>query len=245
MAELVEGYSSPCKDEICRVQMINDMFKEIKGTALLLEEIQPDPNNYDYDTPELRKQKAFKTLIATMLSVRSQDETTLKVIEKLWKVYSTPKDLAEAPIEKLEELIHSSGTYRQKSKRIKEAGRIIHEEYLDEVPGDRDALLKIPGVGRKVANCVLVTSFCIPAIPVDTHVHRISNRLGWCRTKDPNKTEIALMKLFPEESWVRINYTMVSFGKQVCRPINPKCERCPVENRCPKLIQKKPKKKKK
>ncbi len=229
---------TPCPDEACRIKMLHEMFEKIKGTDLLLEEIQPDPKNYAYDSAPLRKSHAYKTLIATMLSVRSQDETTFKVVQNLWKHYSTPEALAYAPIEHIEELIHSSGTYRQKAKRIKEAARIVHEQYDDNVPPSREALIEIPGVGRKVANCVLVVSFNIPAIPVDTHVHRISNRIGWVTTKTPDKTEVALEKLFPKSEWMVINYTMVSYGKKICKSINPQCSLCPVADRCLKRIQK-------
>jgi endonuclease-3 len=99
-----------------------------------------------------------------------------------------------------------------------------------------EKLLELPGVGRKVANCVLVNSFDIPAIPVDTHVHRISNRTGWVQTKDPEQTEKALEQLFPKELWTLINYTLVSYGKTICKPINPNCTECVVADRCPKKI---------
>ncbi len=227
---------SPCETTECRVEMLDIMFDTVKGFSLLLEQIQPDPQNFDYDSAKIRKNYAFKTLIATMLSVRSRDETTIKVVENLWKVYSTPKALANAPLEELEILIKSSGTYRQKAKRIKETARIIHEEYEDVVPDNLDELLKFPGVGRKVANCVLVVSFNKPAIPVDTHVHRISNRTGWVSTKTPEKTEKALEGLFPRDTWTKINYTMVSFGKMICKPITPQCDRCPVRTWCKQII---------
>ncbi|MHA1521810.1 MAG: endonuclease III domain-containing protein [Promethearchaeota archaeon] len=227
---------NPCETTECRVEMLDTMFKTVKGYSLLLEAIQPDPQNFDYNSAKIRKKYAFKTLIATMLSVRSRDETTIKVIENLWKVYSTPKALANVSLEELEVLIRSSGTYRQKAKRIKETSRIIHEEYNDIVPDNLDDLLKFPGVGRKVANCVLVVSFNKPAIPVDTHVHRISNRTGWVSTHTPEKTEKALEKIFPRDTWTKINYTMVSFGKMICKPINPKCDKCPVIGSCKQLI---------
>jgi endonuclease-3 len=202
-----------------------------------LEQIQPDKASIPPKNSSERKANAFKTLIATILSVRTKDETTFKVTEKLWQHYSTPKMIAEAPLDQLEQLIKSSGTYHQKALRIKEVGKIIHEQYNDEVPTDINKLLALPGVGRKVANCVRVISFGISAIPVDTHVHRISNRLGWVKTNKPEETEKTLELLFPSEFWTIINYTMVSFGKTICRPINPLCTACPVNNRCPKLIQ--------
>jgi len=172
--------------------------------------------------------------VATVLSVRCKDETTFKVTEQLWKVYNTPKDFRDAPIERLEELVHSTGTYRVKAAHLKEIGRIIHDDYHDRVPEAKEELLKLPGVGNKVANCVLVNSFGIPAIPVDTHVHRISNRIGWVKTKDPNKTELELEKIFPRSEWIILNFTLVSFGKNICKPLQPMCLECPVADRCMK-----------
>jgi endonuclease-3 len=236
----MENGKEGCNTAECRTQMIKDMFQAIEGTQLLLEQIQPDPSvaiQERFKTDPDRRQTAFKTLIATILSVRTKDETTFKVVEKLWQHYSTPKTLSEAPIEHLEQLVHSSGTYREKAKRIKEVARIIHQDYQDQVPASKEKLLELPGVGHKVANCVLVFSFGIPAIPVDTHVHRISNRTGWVKTKNPDQTEIELEKLFPQSIWTAINYTLVSFGKNVCKPINPLCSKCPVNDRCMQRIQ--------
>ena len=229
--------SKGCATTECRVKMLREMYEAVKGTVLLLESLQPNPDDFPTSPSSKRLEGAFKTLIATILSVRSKDETTIRVVDELWDVYPTPKAMAAAPLDKLEELIKSSGTYRQKAKRIKETAKIIHEKYDDKVPENRELLLKLPGVGRKVANCVLVTSFCKPAIPVDTHVHRISNRIGWVDTIKPEDTELALEKLFPENIWTLINYTMVSFGKTICKPINPLCASCPVQNRCLKLIK--------
>ena len=226
----------PCEDAPCRVLMLEEMYAAIEGTSLLLEAIQPEFDiNFTEPSPE-RIETAFQTLIATLLSVRTRDETTLKVIELLWDHYSTPKSMASAPLEHLEELIHSSGTYKQKALRIKETARIIHEDYNDVVPDTEKELLSLPGVGRKVANCVLVVSFGKPAIPVDTHVHRISNRIGWCITKTPEKTEKALVDLFPISAWKFINYTLVSYGKNICKPQRPLCDDCVVADRCLKRI---------
>ncbi len=237
---------SVCDDQPCRVKMLNEMYASIKGTGLLLEVIQPNSlseihfGKYD---PE-RKKFAFKTLIATILSARSKDETIIKVIEKLWGKYSTPEEIASAPLENLEELVYSSGTYHQKAIRIKETSKIIHEQFQDQVPDSLEELIKLPGVGRKVANCVLNISFNKDVIAVDTHVHRISNRIGWVTTKNPEKTEKELENLFPKSHWKMINYTLVSYGKKICKPQNPLCSDCSINNRCLKLI-KPPKKGKK
>ena len=246
MAPSIISKDSACDDQPCRVKMLTEMYKAIKGTELLLEVIQPNSlaeihfGKYDPN----RKKNAFKTLIATILSARSKDETTIKVVDGLWKKYSTPEQLANAPLENLEKLVYSSGTYRQKAIRIKETSKIIHEKFQDQVPDTLEELIKLPGVGRKVANCVLSISFNKDVIPVDTHVHRISNRVGWVKTNNPEKTEIELEKLFPQSSWKMINYTLVSFGKRICKPINPLCSECPINNICLKLI-KPPKKSKK
>jgi len=243
---MINSKISVCDDQPCRVKMLDEMYSFIKGTGLLLEVIQPNSLSEiyfgQYD-PE-RKKYAFKTLIATILSARSKDETIIKVIEKLWKKYSTPQEIADAPLEILEKLIYSSGTYHQKAIRIKETSKIIHEYFQDQVPDTLEELVKLPGVGRKVANCVLTISFNKDVIAVDTHVHRISNRIGWVTTKNPEKTEKALELLFPKTHWKRVNYTLVSFGKKMCKPINPLCSECPINKKCLKLI-KQPKKRKK
>ncbi len=222
--------------------MLLTMNQAIKGTALLLEEIQPNSEANTKKKKKDRQKFAFKTLIATILSVRTKDETTLEVVRNLWEEYSTPEELANAPIESLEDLVYSTGFYRQKAKRIKESARIVHEKYNDEVPTAMKDLLDLPGVGRKVANCVLSISFSKPAIAVDTHVHRISNRTGWVDTKKPEKTEKELQEIFPRDKWNLINYTMVSFGKKICKPNNPLCDKCPVQPSCEQLIKKTKKK---
>ncbi len=246
MTPVFDSKNSVCVDQPCRVKILNEMYASIKSTGLLLEVIQPNSLSEihfgQYD-PE-RKKYAFKTLIATILSARSKDETIIKVVEDLWKKYSTPEEIADAPLENLEELVYSSGTYHQKAIRIKETSKIIHEHFQDQVPDTLEELVKLPGVGRKVANCVLNISFDKDAIAVDIHVHRISNRIGWVTTKNPEKTEIELQKLFPQSSWKMINYTLVSFGKKICKPKNPLCSECPINKKCLKLI-KPPKKSKK
>jgi len=187
--------------------MLNEMYESIKGTGLLLEVIQPNTIteiHYGKYDPE-RKKYAFKTLIATILSARSKDETIIKVVEGLWKKFSTPQEIADAPLEILEELVYSSGTYHQKAIRIKETSRIIHEKFLDQVPDTIEELVKLPGVGRKVANCVLTISFNKDVIAVDTHVHRISNRIGSVNTNNPDKTDKELEKLIPKPHWKWLN----------------------------------------
>ena len=181
-----------------------------------------------------KKQDPFKILISTILSARTRDSNTRKASERLFARYNTPQLIAKAELDILEELIKVSGFYKVKAARIKEVSKILLEEYNGEVPTDFEELINLPGVGAKTANCVLVYAFKIPAIPVDVHVHRISNRLGWVQAKNPNKTEQALKKLLPRDLWIDLNRLLVRFGQQICLPIHPKCEICPLKKICPK-----------
>ncbi len=185
----------------------------------------------------------FYVLISTVLSARNRDEMTEKAVRKLFAVYKTPKQIAEAPIRKLEPLIKQSGFYKTKARRIKEISRILLEKYEGGVPSDFDKLLELPGVGRKTAGCVMVYAFNKPAIPVDTHVHRISNRLGWVKTNTREQTEQELMRMIPKKYWLDVNEVLVIHGQTMCRPIGPRCEECKVNRYC-KYFTTKPKEKK-
>ncbi len=181
-----------------------------------------------------RKRDPFKILISTILSARTRDANTRAATEKLFAKYNKPQLIAEADLEDLEELIRSTGFYKVKAARIKEVSKIIHEKYNGKVPEDFEELINLPGVGAKTANCVLIYAFDIDTIAVDTHVHRISNRLKWVDTKKPEETEEALKNLIPKKEWKRINRLFVKFGQEICIPINPKHNICPIENICPK-----------
>lgn len=174
----------------------------------------------------------FKTLISTILSQRTRDENTEKVTKLLFAKYKTPKQIAKAPINDIEKLIKSSGFYRTKAKRIKEVAFIIHNQYKGKVPKDIDKLLEMPGVGRKTANCVLVYAFGKEAIPVDTHVHRIANRIGLVNAKTPEKTELELIKVIPKKYWLLVNELFVIHGKTICKPIKPNCKVCRIKKQC-------------
>lgn len=181
-----------------------------------------------------RKRDPFKILISTILSARTRDANTRAATEKLFAKYNKPQLIAEANLEDLEELIRLTGFYKVKAARIKEVSKIIHEKYNGKVPEDFDELINLPGVGAKTANCVLIYAFNIDTIAVDTHVHRVSNRLRWVDTKKPEETEEALKNLIPKKEWKRINRIFVKFGQQICLPINPKHNLCPIEDICPK-----------
>ncbi|MGM0510817.1 MAG: endonuclease III domain-containing protein [Thermoplasmatota archaeon] len=184
------------------------------------------------DSNEIPSRSPFKVLISTILSQRTKDANTHKASKALFEKYDTPEKLASAPIEEVKEMVRPAGFYNVKSERVIEAARIVKEEYDGEVPEDLAPLMELPGVGRKTANCVLVYGFGEPAVPVDTHVHRISNRLGIADTNTPEKTEEVLVQEVPREYWIEINRLMVEFGKNICRPRNPKCDTCPLTDMC-------------
>ena len=171
-------------------------------------------------------------LIGTILSARTRDENTSAVVKKLFSRYKTSRALANAKLSDVEKIIKSTGFYHVKSKRIIEVASIIDLKYSGRVPETLEELLELPGVGRKTANCVLVYAFDKPAIPVDTHVHRISNRLGLVSTRTPEETEIKLMQNIPKEHWIRINDIFVMYGQNICKPISPMCKVCQLKNEC-------------
>lgn len=174
----------------------------------------------------------FSILIGTILSARTKDESTTKVVKVLFSKYKNPKQLANAKLKDVEKIIKPIGFYHVKSKRIIEVAKIIDSKYKSKVPEDLDTLVKLPGVGRKTANCVLVYAFEKPAIPVDIHVHRISNRLGLVETKNPEETEQELMKKVDKKFWIDINDTFVMYGQNICKPISPMCDVCKIKRSC-------------
>ncbi len=174
----------------------------------------------------------FKILIGTILSARTRDENTTRVVNRLFSVYSTPAALAGADIRQIKKIIHSIGFYNVKAARIKQVAQEIVNRFAGKVPADIDKLLELPGVGRKTANCVLVYAFDKPAIPVDVHVHRISNRLGLVDTKTPEQTEKELLKLVDKRLWTKVNDTFVMYGQNICLPVRPNCKACGLKSMC-------------
>lgn len=175
---------------------------------------------------------SFSILIGTILSARTKDETTTKAVKVLFAKYKNAKELANAKTKDVEKIIKSIGFYHVKSKRIIEVAKIIDSKYKGKVPDSLEKLVELPGVGRKTANCVLVYAFDKPAIPVDIHVHRISNRLGLVNTKTPEETEQELMKKIPKKFWIDINDTFVMYGQNICKPISPMCSVCKIKRDC-------------
>ncbi len=186
-------------------------------------------SSYDFN----HEKDPFVVLIKTIISQRNRDEVTEKVSNIFFLKFKNVAEVSRADISEVESVLKASGMYRQKSIRIIQISKILIEKYDGKVPDSLEKLLELPGVGRKTANIVLYNSFNIPALAVDTHVHRISNRLGWVSTKTPEKTEEALSKLLKKEFWGPVNEAMVYFGKTICRPISPKCVSCYLNQSCP------------
>ncbi|MDV3293798.1 MAG: endonuclease III [Nitrososphaerales archaeon] len=174
----------------------------------------------------------FKVLIGTILSHRTRDENTTRATENLFSRYSTPVQLAHADPSEVRKLIRPAGFYNMKTKNIIRVSNQLLTDFGGEVPSNIEDLLTLHSVGRKTANCVLVYAFNEPAIPVDTHVHRISNRLGLVRTKKPEDTESALTRSVPKKFWLELNDLFVRFGQTVCKPIGPKCGSCTLRGSC-------------
>ena len=174
----------------------------------------------------------FHVLIATILSQRTRDDNTRKASDNLFKRYNSIDEIASADVETVEELVRPAGFPKQKAKATIDCCRILRDEYDHEVPEDTDVLVSLPMVGRKTAACVRAYAMGIPAVCVDTHVHRISNMMGLVDTKDPIKTEFELMRITPEDRWSDINRYLVRHGQVVCLPNHPHCERCSVREMC-------------
>ncbi len=174
----------------------------------------------------------FKILIGTIISARTKDEYSKIAIRNLFSIFKSIEGIANAKEEDIANTIKVAGFYKVKAKRIKEVARIIHEKYNDQVPNDIEELLKLPGVGRKTANCVLVYAFNEHAIPVDTHVHRIANRLGLVNTNKPEETEEELKRIIEKRYWKYINDRFVMFGQNICKPIKPRCNECLLRDIC-------------
>lgn len=177
----------------------------------------------------------FEVLVSTILSLRTKDEVTSEAAARLFAVVRTPEQLLALGEAETARLIYPVGFYPTKAKRLMEISRMIIESWDGRVPDSIDALLKLPGVGRKTANLVMVEGYRKDAICVDTHVHRISNRIGYVRTRTPDQTEMALRTKLPRKHWIRYNELLVAFGQVLCRPISPHCSRCPVADMCPQV----------
>jgi endonuclease-3 len=194
---------------------------ELPAVEKIAEESQDDP---------------FEVLISTMLSAQTRDPVTAAASARLFRVARTPGTMARLTTKRIEKLIYPVSFYRHKAKHVRETCRILVERYSGRVPGTMEELLTLPGVGRKTANLVLILSFrSLKNICVDTHVHRISNRLGWVQTRTPDETEQALYKATDNRWWQYINLYLVTWGQNVCRPVYPRCGACVIYQHCPRI----------
>lgn len=183
-----------------------------------------------------QQEDPFQVLIATLLSARTQDATTLAASTRLFKVARTPAAMARLTVKRIERLIYPVSFYRTKAKHVKMTCKLLVERFGGNVPSAMKELLQLPGVGRKTANLVLILSYrSLENICVDTHVHRISNRLGWVKTKTPEDTEQALYERTAARWWPYINLYLVTWGQNVCRPIRPRCGACAISRLCPRV----------
>lgn len=214
------------------------MKRILQGMMKTMNSVNPPRMTALRELHEAETGGPFSILIGTILSARTKDESTTKVVKVLFSKYKNSKELANAKLKDVEKIIKSIGFYHVKAKRIIEVAKIIDSRYKGKVPDDLEKLVGLPGVGRKTANCVLVYAFDKPAIPVDIHVHRISNRLGLVDTKTPEETEMELMKKIPKKFWLEINDTFVMYGQNICKPISPMCEVCKIKNSCKYFLSK-------
>jgi endonuclease-3 len=182
-----------------------------------------------------KKPDAFKILISCLLSLRARDEMTEKISEELFRVADTPKKILKMPTVELERIVFSSGHYKKKAQALKHVSKELLKRFDGKVPDTREELLSIKGIGPKTANIVLNFAFAKPVLPIDTHCHRIPNRLGWVKTKTPEQTEFELEKILPEKYWYEFNGVFVLFGRTICTPISPFCSKCPVSKYCKKI----------
>jgi endonuclease-3 len=179
----------------------------------------------DFETP-------FELLIATILAAQCTDERVNQVTETLFVKYRTPRDYFRVPIEELEKDIHPTGFYRNKARNLRNLARILEEKFGGEVPDDLDALVSLPGVGRKTANIVLGNAFARDAMAVDTHVKRVSTRLGLTRETDPDRIEKDLRRILPKEKWTLSTHLLVFHGRRCCKARKPMCGMCPIYKMC-------------
>jgi endonuclease-3 len=182
-----------------------------------------------------RHRDPFKILISCILSLRTQDRTTGKASERLYRLASDAKAMSTLPVRMIEKAIYPVGFYKVKAKRIKEISRTIVEKYNLKVPDQLEELLKLKGVGRKTANLVITLGYRKDGICVDTHVHRITNRWGYVSTKTPEQTEFALREKLPRKYWHEINGLLVAFGQGICKPISPLCSVCRINIFCDRI----------
>lgn len=217
---------------------MNSKNKKIRNIIKIMDILT---KNFNYATKttlnrmRCEREDPFKILISCLLSLRTQDKNTEKASRLLFKIADTPQKISKLPIKKIEKLIYSSGHYKKKARVIKHVSKIILKKYGGKVPNKKEELLSIKGIGPKTANIVLSFAFCKNVLPIDTHCHRIPNRIGWIKTKTPEQTEKSLEKILPKKYWREFNAIFVLFGKTICKPISPLCSKCPIKKYCKRV----------
>jgi endonuclease-3 len=213
--------------------------KNIRTVIKIIKEV-----NRSFSTPAVtiisdKTRDPFMVLISCILSLRTQDSTTMAASSRLFKLATTPLEMQNLSFKAIEKSIYPVGFYRNKARVIKEISKMLVERYDSRVPDSLDELLKFKGVGRKTANLVLTIGYGKAGICVDTHVHRITNRWGYVKTRTPEQTEFALRKNLPKKYWIEINYLLVTYGQNICKPISPFCSRCRLAKYCCRIGVKK------
>ena len=200
--------------------------------------LEKEVKNYNVpivDLIKIQTNDPEKVLIATILSARTKDQTTAAACRKLFARISHVADLGTLSEKEIEQLIYPVGFYKTKARHLKELPVVLQEKFGGTIPQTVEELIELPGVGRKTANLVVAVGFQKPGMCVDTHVHRISNRLGYVKTKTPYETEMALRKKLPAQYWEKYNSMLVAFGQHTCTPISPHCSRCPIRKYCKRV----------
>lgn len=200
--------------------------------------IEKEYKNWDVPVVTLvgmQTRNPFKVLISTIISLRTKDEVTIEASKRIYKILTKPEDISNITIEDIEKAIYPCGFYKRKAIQIKKICEQLVKDFNSKVPDEIDTLLNFPGIGRKTANLIVAEGHGKPAMCVDVHVHRISNRLGYLKSKNPEETEEILRKNLNQEYWNRYNFLMVAFGQSLCRPISPHCSKCPILNYCKRI----------
>ncbi len=185
----------------------------------------------------LEHDSIFQLVVAVILSAQCTDERVNIVTRNLFSKYNTPEDFADCSLSELEDIIRGVGLFRAKASNLKKMAAIIRDEYHNEVPNSWEDLIKLPGVGRKTANVILAVGFGLPGLGVDTHVHRVSNRLGLVRTKSPYKTELELKMIYAQKHWGKLHHLLIYHGRQVCTSRKPKCDNCILYKHCERVLE--------
>jgi endonuclease III len=230
----VLDFSYRVKAPIAQTHIVigNDMEHDIDRIIKILRKVTNQWREPVVSEIAARDHDPYKVLISTLISLRTKDDVTRVASERLYHLAETPQEMLKLTQNEIEKAIYPAGFYRNKAKNILDISRIIIEKYHAKVPDNLDDLLSIRGIGRKTANLVITVGYHKKGICVDTHVHRISNRLGYVSTKTPDETEFALRKKLPEKYWIEYNDLLVAFGQHVCKPISPFCTQCPIHDHC-------------